>query len=93
MHTPQQFNSINLDSTVAKLHPNRFPRMSGRMSAIVGFLICEAVTQPAITEIVVTSDGLVLARADGEDSANHFIGRYTDVLRNWTALLALAGIG
>ena len=30
------------------------------------------------------------SRADGEVSANHFIGRYPDLLRNWLRLIAAA---
>jgi hypothetical protein len=75
-----------------KLHPNRFPRMSGLMSAIVGHVLDAAFTQPSIAEIVVTSDGFVLARAEGEIGANHFIGTYRDLLRNWFSLLAAAGL-
>jgi hypothetical protein len=57
-----------------------------------GFVIGERFTQPAIAEIVVTSDGLVLARTDGEASETHFIGSYADLLRNWLALIAIAGL-
>ena len=60
------------------------------MAAIVGFVIGKRFTQPAIAEIVVTSDGFVLARTDGEASETHFIGTYADVLRNWLRLIGLS---
>ena len=60
------------------------------MAGIVGFIVQAQFTDPEIAEIVVTSDGFVLARADGEVSANHFIGRYPDLLRNWLRLIAAA---
>lgn len=93
MHTPQQYHLFHQHIALTqKLHPNRFPGMSTAMAAIVGFVIGERFTQPAIAEIVVTSDGLVLARTDGEASETHFIGTYADVLRNWLRLIAVAGL-
>jgi len=91
MNTPLQFNSNHLQSALSeKLQPSRFPRMSSVMAGIVGFIVQAQFTDPEIAEIVVTSDGFVLARADGEVSANHFIGRYPDLLRNWLRLIAAA---
>ena len=48
-----------------KLHPKRFPSMSGKMAAIVGYILGEEWTRPRIVELVVTSDGWVLARNAG----------------------------
>ncbi len=49
----QQPNPTRLLRSVAeKLHPKRFPKMSGRMAAIVAFLIDARVTRPTIAEIV-----------------------------------------
>jgi hypothetical protein len=93
MHTPQQSHSPQQYAALArKLRPNRFPRMSSVMAAIVGFVIGTRFTEPAISEIVVSSDGFVLARADGESGANHFIGTYSDLLRNWLGLIGVAGL-
>jgi hypothetical protein len=64
--------------------------MSGLMTAIVGFLLEEPFANPPIAEIVVTSDGFLLARTEGESRANVFIGRYSDLIRNWLGLLAVA---
>jgi hypothetical protein len=75
-----------------KLNPNRYPRMSSLMAAIVGYLLDVAFVSPAIAEIVVTSDGFVLARAEGEAGASQFIGDYSDLIRNWFGLLAVAGL-
>lgn len=77
---------------VQKLHPKRFPRMSGRMAAIVAFLIDHQVARPAIANIVVTSDGFVLAEVDDVVGTNHFVGTYGDLVRNWLALIAVAGL-
>jgi hypothetical protein len=81
-----------LKSVAEKLHPKRFPEMSGRMTAVVAFLIDEQVIRPAIVEIVVTSDGFVLAGVDDDVGTNHFVGTYADLVRNWIALLAVAGL-
>jgi hypothetical protein len=66
--------------------------MSGRMAAIVAFLIDAPVTRPTIAEIIVTADGFVLAGVEDDVGANHFIGTYSDLVRNWLALIAVAGL-
>jgi hypothetical protein len=75
-----------------KLSPNRFPLMSGLMAAIVGHVLGVVFVSPCIAEIVVTADGFVLARNEGDCGANNFIGNYTDLLRNWTGMLSAAGL-
>ena len=75
-----------------KLHPRRFPGMSGRMAAIVGYLPGKKWTEPSIAELVVTSDGHVLARRDGDCGGNHYVGTAADLERNWLALLEAAGL-
>jgi hypothetical protein len=70
-----------------KLNPNRFPRMSAVMGAIVGFVVGAPFGNPAIAEIMVVHDGAVLARPEGQ-----IIGCYDDLIRNWQALLACAGL-
>jgi hypothetical protein len=62
------------------------------MSAMVGYVLGARFVEPSIAEIAVTSDGVVLARAEGEASAKRFIGNYNDLLRNWLALVAIAGL-
>jgi len=73
-----------------ELHPGRCERMSGKMAAIVGYISDETYTDPAINELVVTSDGFVLIEHFGEVGANHFIGGDSDLLRNWNSLLDAA---
>ena len=46
----------------AKLHPDRYTAMSGKMAAIVAYILGDRWTEPAISELVVTSDGFVLAQ-------------------------------
>jgi len=75
-----------------KLHPRRFPGMSGKMAAIVGYFLGEEWTAPRIAELVVTSDGHVLARHDGHCGCDHYVGLAADLERNWLALLGVAGL-
>ena len=91
-HSQQPYPARLFRSVAEKLHPKRFPKMSGRMAAIVAFLIDAQVTRPTIAEIVVTPDGFVLAGVDNDVGANHFIGTYSDLLRNWRTLIAVAGL-
>jgi hypothetical protein len=93
MTIPQQSHSPHLHSALAeKLDPNRFPRMSGLMAAVVGFVLGVRFSSPSIAEIVVTSDGFVLARLHGEVGANQLIGRHADLARNWFGLMTAAGL-
>ena len=80
------------DTLAQKLHPVRFPGMSAKMAAIVGCILDRQYTQPSIAELVVTSDGCVLARHDGDIGYNDFIGARSDLERNWKRLLDVAGL-
>jgi hypothetical protein len=80
------------DDLVAKLRPDRFTAMSGRMAAIVGYILDEPFSDPAISELVVTSDGFVLAQTEGEVGANEMIGTEADLNRNLLDLIEAAGL-
>ena len=80
------------EELVAKLRPERFTAMSGKMAAIVGYIVGERFSDPAITELVVTSDGFVLAQAEGDVGANDFIGSEVDLNRNLLDLITAAGL-
>jgi len=75
-----------------KLHPERFQGMSPKMAAIVGYICDENYTDPAINELVVTSDGFVLVEHVGEIGANTMMGEESELLRNWRNLLDAAGL-
>jgi hypothetical protein len=68
-----------------KLHPDRFTAMSGKMAAIVGFVLGEAWTEPAIQSLSVTSDGFVTTESE-------FLGEAADLDRNLLNLLVAAGL-
>ena len=72
---------------IEKLHPRRFPNMSGKMAAIVGHILGIEVTDPVIDALFVTSDGFVLAQHVGDCGANDFIGAYAELRSNWVRLL------
>jgi hypothetical protein len=69
----------------SKLHPERFSAMSGKMAAIVGFILGESWTTPEIEALSVTSDGFVLTDAE-------FFGEAADLDRNLLNLLAAAEV-
>jgi hypothetical protein len=77
---------------VDKLRPDRFTAMSGRMAAIVGYILDERFSTPAISELVVTSDGFVLAQTEGDVGANDMIGEEADLNRNLLTLIEAAGL-
>ncbi len=54
------------DALAAKLRPDRFTAMSGKMAAIIGYILDEPMSEPTINELVVASDGFVLAERSGE---------------------------
>jgi hypothetical protein len=66
-----------------KLHPDRFSEMSGKMAAIVGYILGESWTEPEIAALSVTSDGFVLTDAE-------FFGEAADLDRNLLNLLIVA---
>lgn len=66
--------------------------MSGKMAAIVGYILDEQFSEPAITELVVTSDGFVLAQTEGQVGANDMIGEEADLNRNLLTLIGAAGL-
>ena len=73
-----------------KLHPERFRNMSNKMAAIVGYILGMAWTEPTIAELVITSDGFVLARNRDHVGFDAFIGSIADLQRNWNNLLNAA---
>ena len=78
------------DRLFHKLHPKSLSFDVRRHGFNRRLLARRTIREPPIAEIVVTSDGFLLARTAGESSANVFIGRYLDLVRNWLGLLAAA---
>jgi len=75
-----------------RLHPKRFSGMSGRMAAIVGYILGEEWSKPCIVELVVTSDRWVLARDAGHVGFDTIVGTADDMERNWNNLVQAANL-
>jgi hypothetical protein len=75
-----------------KLHPARFPNMSGKMAAIVAYILNQTWTSPSIIELMVTSDGHLLACHEGDCGCNDYLGWASDLEANWNRLLDVAGL-
>lgn len=72
-------------SLADKLRPDRFSAMSGRLAAIVAFILDETWTDPEIAWMSVTEDGYVSTESD-------FIGLASELDRNLRSLLTAAGL-
>lgn len=75
-----------------KLNPNRFTAMSGKMSAILGYVLGETWTEPEIRALHITVDGFLLARRNGDVGCNDFIGAMSDFTQNFTRLVEVADL-
>jgi hypothetical protein len=83
----------NNDNIKRALNPSRFPGMSTKMMAIVGFIVEGNYTTPSIEQMIVTSDGMLMARVAGDIGFNDFIGNVSDFKRNWDTLIHLPNLG
>jgi hypothetical protein len=81
------------DSVADKVHPRRFPRMSGKMAAILGHLLNQTWTDPAMVELVITSDGFLMGRHEGEVTCNRFLGEESSLRDNLKKLITLPEVG
>ena len=77
-------------SLAKKLNPNRFSAMSDKMAAIVAYILSENWTDPAISDMAITSDGFLLAQHEGDIGLNDFMGAASDLERNCRNLIAAA---
>ena len=77
-------------SLAKKLNPNRFTAMSGKMAAIVAYILGEKWTDPAISDMAITSDGFLLAQHEGDMGLNDFMGAASDLDRNVANLIVTA---
>lgn len=83
----------NNDGIKRALHPSRFPGMSTKMMAVVGFMIEEKFTTPSIEQMIVTSDGILMARVTGDIGYNDILGSVNDFKQNWDKLIHLQNLG
>ena len=91
---PDKPTSADVETVQQKLNPRRFPGMSPKMAAIVGFVVGKKYTKQAIGSMYVTSDGFVIARPSVEGGIGHeiFIGTLSDLEDNWERLLDAADL-
>ncbi|MBM4274062.1 MAG: hypothetical protein FJ134_06340 [Deltaproteobacteria bacterium] len=85
-------NQQLLESVAEKLHPRRFPRMTAKFAAVLGALLGEIWTEPALVELVITSDGFLLGRHEGEAACNEFLGPESWLKENLAKLLETQGV-
>jgi hypothetical protein len=64
--------------------------VSDHFRAILGCLLVEDWTTPRLVEMVVTPDGHLLGRCDGDDSFRAFLGASADLIRNIHGVAAVA---
>lgn len=80
---------------VAKLDPRRFRGMSGKMAAIVRYVLAAPpVTEPWVAGLSVTSDGFVILRPASDEGLLHdeFLGTASDLDGNIARLLRVADL-
>lgn len=73
-----------------KLNPIVFPHISGKMWAIAGYILDAEYTDPAFSDMCITSDGHVMAQNEGDCGLNEYIGYEDNLKTNWANLLEAA---
>jgi hypothetical protein len=68
----------------------RAVQVSEHFQAILGCLLGESWTTPRLVEIVITPDGHILGRCDGEASFRVFLGASEELLRNIHGVASVA---
>ena len=59
MCIPMSNQRVTRSTIAEKLHPLRFPEMSGGMMAFVGYVVEEQFTDPVIAEMVLKGDVVI----------------------------------
>jgi len=67
-------------------------QVSDHFQAILGCLLGEDWTTPRLVEMVITPDGHMLGRCDGEASFKAFLGASADLLRNIHGVAPVAAL-
>ena len=76
-----------------KLDPRRFPHMSPRMAAFVGFITGRNYVSPAIRALAMASDGHLLVYAEGDNGYTAHSGPHYEAFSDyWANLLTYAGL-
>ena len=67
-------------------------QVSDHFTAILGCLLGEAWTTPKLAEMVLSPDGVLLGRCDGQHGHATFLGASEDLLRNIRGVAEVAGL-
>jgi hypothetical protein len=68
----------------------RVVQVSDHFQAILGCLLGEDWTSPRIVELVITSDGHLVGRLDGEPEFKVFLGEADDLIKNIHGVASVA---
>jgi hypothetical protein len=61
--------------------------MSAKFAAVLGAMLGQTWTEPALVEVVITSDGFLLGRHEGEATCDEFLGPESWLKDNLAKLL------
>jgi hypothetical protein len=64
--------------------------VSDHFRAILGCLLCENWTSPRLVEMIVTSDGHLVGRLQGESEFKIFLGEADDLIKNIHGVASVA---
>ena len=76
---------------LAKLNPERFPNISLHMAAVMGYLLDQPYTEPAIVELQMTPDDAVIGRTS-DQIKSFYLGEGADLRANLRRLGMAAGL-
>jgi hypothetical protein len=85
---PRSKDGKLLKSMTPKLHPRRFPGMSAKMAAYVGYMVGQTYTTPEVVEMQASDTGedILYLRRAGHAGFNH-MESWSEFQRNWNRLL------
>lgn len=66
--------------------------MSAKLAAVLGAMLGQTWTEPALVEVLITSDCFLLGRHEGEPSSKEFLGSESWLKENLAKLLDTPGI-
>jgi len=70
----------------------RAVKVSEKFQAILGCILGSDWTTPRLVELVITPDGHLLGRCDGQASFEAFLGDAADLIRNIHGIAPVAGL-
>lgn len=76
----------------SKLNPKRYPNMSPKMAAILGYLIEKEYTTPLIVRVQITTDKSVYVRTENEPHKDLLLGDVYSLKDNFRRLFKTAGV-